>query len=215
MKFKSCLAAAALISAAAFAPNASAAVNIVTNGGFEAGSINPGSFTTLFGGSTSITGWTVGPDSIDYIGSYWQASEGARSVDLSGNSPGSIAQTLTTVAGKYYKVTFDLAGNPDAGPVLKAMAASSAGPVQNFSFNTTGASHGAMNWTPSSFVFKATSSSTTLSFASLTGDAFGPAIDNVAASAVPEPATWAMMIIGFGAVGSMARSSRRRQVLAA
>lgn len=32
-------------------------------------------------------------------------------------------------------------------------------------------------------------------------------------SAVPEPATWAMMIIGFGAVGSMARSSRRRQLV--
>lgn len=29
-------------------------------------------------------------------------------------------------------------------------------------------------------------------------------------TAVPEPATWAMMIIGFGAVGSMARASRRR-----
>lgn len=28
--------------------------------------------------------------------------------------------------------------------------------------------------------------------------------------AVPEPATWAMMIIGFGAVGSMVRTSRRR-----
>ena len=33
-------------------------------------------------------------------------------------------------------------------------------------------------------------------------------------SAVPEPATWAMMIVGFGAVGSMARSSRRRLALA-
>ena len=30
--------------------------------------------------------------------------------------------------------------------------------------------------------------------------------------AVPEPATWAMMIIGFGAVGSMIR--RRRAVVA-
>ena len=34
-------------------------------------------------------------------------------------------------------------------------------------------------------------------------------------SAVPEPATWAMMIIGFGAVGTMARASRRRNALAA
>ena len=30
-------------------------------------------------------------------------------------------------------------------------------------------------------------------------------------SGVPEPATWAMMIMGFGAVGGMARSARRRQ----
>ncbi|MBT9469942.1 MAG: PEPxxWA-CTERM sorting domain-containing protein [Pseudomonadota bacterium] len=37
---------------------------------------------------------------------------------------------------------------------------------------------------------------------------------NAISSAVPEPATWAMMIIGFGAVGSMVRSSRRRQAYA-
>ncbi len=34
-------------------------------------------------------------------------------------------------------------------------------------------------------------------------------------SAVPEPATWAMMIVGFGAVGSMVRASRRRNVVSA
>jgi hypothetical protein len=33
-------------------------------------------------------------------------------------------------------------------------------------------------------------------------------------SAVPEPSTWAMMIIGFGAVGTMVRTSRRRNTLA-
>jgi len=33
-------------------------------------------------------------------------------------------------------------------------------------------------------------------------------------SAVPEPATWAMMIAGFGAVGALARSQRRRQAVA-
>ena len=32
-------------------------------------------------------------------------------------------------------------------------------------------------------------------------------------SAVPEPATWAMMIMGFGVVGSTLRSTRRRGVL--
>ncbi|WP_309643729.1 choice-of-anchor C family PEP-CTERM protein [Phenylobacterium sp.] len=213
MKMKSVLAAAVLVSGAAFAQTASAAVELITNGGFEAGAFDPGAFTTVFAGSTDITGWTVGPQSVDYIGSYWQASEGSRSVDLSGNQPGSISQTITTVSGVKYKVSFDLAGNPDAGPVLKAMAVTSVG-VQNFNFDTTGASHGDMNWTPSSFTFVATAASTTLVFASLTGDAYGPALDNVSASAVPEPATWAMMIIGFGAVGAMARS-RRRMALAA
>ena len=35
------------------------------------------------------------------------------------------------------------------------------------------------------------------------------------AAAVPEPTTWAMMIIGFGAVGAMVRTSRRRNVFSA
>jgi hypothetical protein len=49
---------------------------------------------------------------------------------------------------------------------------------------------------------------------SIYGTSPGPAylddftIDTVA-SAVPEPATWAMMIVGFGAVGTMVRSRRR------
>ena len=43
---------------------------------------------------------------------------------------------------------------------------------------------------------------------------WGITVDGVS-SAVPEPATWAMMIIGFGAVGSMVRSSRRRNAFSA
>nr|WP_309642845.1 PEPxxWA-CTERM sorting domain-containing protein [Phenylobacterium sp.] len=54
-----------------------------------------------------------------------------------------------------------------------------------------------------------------LTFASATNTPFGPAIGNVSiSSAVPEPATWAMMIIGFGAVGGVARNARRRQSFA-
>jgi len=45
------------------------------------------------------------------------------------------------------------------------------------------------------------------------GKAF-EADDFAFSSGVPEPATWAMMIIGFGGVGSMVRSARRKQALA-
>jgi hypothetical protein len=43
------------------------------------------------------------------------------------------------------------------------------------------------------------------------GFSSGAVLDNVAiSSAVPEPATWAMMLLGFGATGAMLRSDRRR-----
>ena len=46
------------------------------------------------------------------------------------------------------------------------------------------------------------------------GNNIGPVADNLnlSSTAVPEPATWAMMIIGFGAAGSMIR--RRRMIAA-
>lgn len=50
---------------------------------------------------------------------------------------------------------------------------------------------------------------------------FDPAVENAkqfrveGVSAVPEPTTWALMIMGFGAVGSMVRHSRRKLASAA
>ncbi len=44
------------------------------------------------------------------------------------------------------------------------------------------------------------------------GSAVGTVIDSVAA--VPEPATWAMMLLGFFAIGSTLRGARRRPVVA-
>jgi hypothetical protein len=36
--------------------------------------------------------------------------------------------------------------------------------------------------------------------------------DNIGASAVPEPATWAMMLLGFGGIGFMLRNGKRREL---
>jgi hypothetical protein len=48
---------------------------------------------------------------------------------------------------------------------------------------------------------------------------FDPGVDHIqqirVGSVVPEPATWAMMIIGFGGVGGLLRRSRGRRVLTA
>jgi hypothetical protein len=48
------------------------------------------------------------------------------------------------------------------------------------------------------------------------GDNVGPLLDNVNLLAfVPEPTTWALMILGFGGVGAALRSRRRRDLQAA
>lgn len=198
--------------AAAFLPSAAQATAF-TNGDFETGPA-PGSFTTLGTGSTALSGWIVSAGSVDYIGSYWQPGDGARSVDLSGGGPGTLSQTFDTVAGKSYVVTFLLAGNPDGGPVVKPVTVSATGNGSGgYSFDTTGHSRAAMGWQSFTYNFTATGISTTLSFASGAQSAYGPALDGVSVTAVPEPAGWALLIAGFGLVGGQIR--RRRRIHAA
>jgi hypothetical protein len=72
-----------------------------------------------------------------------------------------------------------------------------------------------MGWESHTFSFKATGANATLTFASDEDTAYGPALDNVSitSGAVPEPATWALMIVGFGAVGATLRSRRRQAIV--
>jgi choice-of-anchor C domain-containing protein len=187
------------------------------NGSFELNTADPVSFSTLGAGSNVVTGWTVFGGTVDYINGYWQAANGTHSIDLSGNGAGSIQQTFDTVAGKTYSVDYFLSGNPDSGGVAKpgVVAAIDGALIASSTFTgVKGSSHSQMDWLAQNFTFVASGASTTLRFTSNTGNPFGPAIDAVSVSAVPEPATWAMMIIGFGACGSMVRSSRRKQALA-
>ena len=194
-------------------PVAANAATIV-NGSFEDSPFSPGSFVTFGPGNGLITGWTIGGENVDYIGSYWEASDGARSVDLNGGGPGSLSQTFDTVAGRAYTVTFDLAGNPDIGAELKLLTVTAANDSADYSFDTTGASRADMNWSNRTFAFTATGASTTLTFSSAMPGAYGPALDNVAIAAVPEPATWAMMIGGIGFAGGALRTRRRSAAFA-
>lgn len=194
-----------------------AAQNLVQNGGFENATINPGSFTTLGTGSTSINNWTVTAGSIDYIGSYWQPQEGSRSVDLAGNSLGTISQSVATNPLQFYTVSFWASRNPDGGLPLRTGTISFGGQNQTFQYSSSN-SRTAMNWQQYSYTFAATGISTLLSFAADTsaGCCFGPALDNVSMiAAVPEPEVWAMMLLGFGAIGfQMRRRGGLRSVTA-
>lgn len=215
---KNFLALAATLGFLSFVSPASAAVNLLTNGGFESGDYSGANFDTLSAGSLAITGWTIGGNSIDWVASYWQAAEGIRSVDLSGTGLGSVSQDFTATAGQKYLVSFFLSGNPDGSPTTKQVSVDVDGVSQIFNFVIGGNSHSDMQWQPYSFLFTANQALETLKFTSLaSGDgpfSYGAALDNVTVSAVPELSTWAMMLLGFAGIGFFAYRNSKRAAIA-
>src|SRR5262249_26366804 len=105
-------------------------VHLLVNGSFEEGP-DAKHFISLDKGSTQIKGWTVTRGQIDYVGTFWKAAHGGRSIDLHG-SPGfgGIQQTFATTKGQRYRVTFSLAGTPQRG--VKRMAVRAAGKKAEF-----------------------------------------------------------------------------------
>jgi hypothetical protein len=194
------------------------ATPLVADGSFN-DPASPGSFTTFSAGQSFGAGnvWTVTNGtvsingSVDEIGTYFPATpNGGNSVDLDGNSPGGIKQTITFSSAGEYALQFYLAGNPDGNPIIKSLNASIDGTTGTFTYNTTLHSFGP--WTLESMDFNvATPGSFTLAFQSNDQNtAYGPVIGQVSISAVPEPSTWAMMGLGFLGIGLLA--CRRRNV---
>ena len=132
---------------------------------------------------------------------------------------GAISQTINgLVAGQQYDVSFWWAGaqqqgfdglNTEQWDVSLGDEHHSTGIVSN-------GNHGFTGWQQETFTFTATSSSQVLSFlAHGTPEGVPPfsLLDGVTMEAhggVPEPASWALMILGFGATGAALR--RRRAV---
>ena len=198
------------------APTAFAA-NAVVDGDFN-NSIS--GFNTFTGGSTLPGGpWVVTGGSVDLIGNFWQSPSGPTppngSVDLNGFSQGGVEQTISgLIPGDTYVLTFSLSGNPQGAPTTKSVDVS-IGSVVNDNFTYTIGSNTLANMMYKSETVTFTAgASNTLSFASQVAGEFGPVIGGVsinpAVPAVPEPATWAMLLLGFAGLGFAFRQSRRK-----
>lgn len=187
------------------------AAPIIINPSFEYGAINARDFETK-GAGGDLPGWVIG-GSIDHISSYWSAQDGDNSVDLIGGGAGSISQTLTGLtAGTTYLLSFWVSGNPEnsqmPNPKTAVLTLGSIGSTVSYTL-TAANTRSTMHWEKRSYSFVATGTTALLELASNQTGYFGMAVDNFSISAVPEPATWGMMIAGFGAAGAAMRRRRR------
>ena len=212
----------------------------LVNGGFEQpGGAN---VVFLAPGSTFITGWTTvdatpgGDSDVQYssnaaFGSFGVvASEGSHYLDLTGNigrGKGVISDAIAVASGQTYRVSFDVGaffvrGQGSFGDATVDLLVN--GLLAGSFTNTMDLKAAGSDWQRFSYDFTATSPSVRLTFlssTSLASSSLGVGLDNVTfdslggapvGGAVPEPATWAMMITGFGLAGA---SLRRRRAIPA
>ncbi len=148
-------------------------------------------------------GWGVANGTVDVIGTgYFDEVPGnGNYIDLDGSTyqAGVLSHTVTGVADGDYTVSFQLAGNqrsagPDVvdvvfGGTTHQYTLADNAPLTTFTLSTH-ASGGSLG----------------LSFHDLGGDNQGAILDNVSvSSAVPEPASGALLLAGLGALGFAAR----------
>jgi hypothetical protein len=207
MKFRTVTMAAAAIIASAIA-TPSMAAELITNGSFSAG----------------LTGWTVSPlpqnDIIVTPGQPYTGIGGSGSVASltnpfadfgAGQQPNvsTLSQTFNTVAGQTYALSFSAgafgSGSPQSFMYSFGGNVGFLPIVNDNNFDTT--------FHTSTFFFTSAGGPTTLSF-KLIGDSNNQDgfLDNVSVTgpAVPEPATWAMMLLGFGMMGFGLRFRARK-----
>lgn len=186
----------------------------------------------------SRAGWTItgGVDLVSQANPYGIGACVSGCLDLDGTpGPGEIlSDSINFSAGKQVLIRFDLSGNQRGGglddfyfeDVFGAPLTYNNNIVSGFLYGAPGiytnASSGVYTESLASgrpyvtytYGFIPTvAGSMRIRFGSSSADNIGPLLDNVSVSQVPEPASWAMLITGFGMVGFAAR--RRRRAVAA
>jgi hypothetical protein len=173
---------------------------------------------TLGPGSTVMLGWTVVSNDVGWIGPTnplgLTASNGSYFFDLQGYSDsdtfGGVTQTITTVKGANYVLSFDLGGATQWGGTDTITACAGATcQLDSITASTN-------QWDPETLDFTATGGSALISLIGYDGSAY-IGLDNVSVTgstigtAVPEPVTHSLF--GTGHAGAFALRRRKKKAV--
>jgi hypothetical protein len=214
------------IAASALAPRAAEAANLITNGSFELPTLTA-EYRNHAVASSTLTGWEiVGPafESVSQVrsdfsgnpGYFFPAQAGSVWLDLAGfvsNSPTAVQQSVATTPGATYDLSFYV-GNVSGSSFGTSTTLEVEFGSGRTAFSCTNAAPGFnLTWQRCTNSFVATAAATHILFRNLDPSTdYSAAIDNIAltpaSGAVPEPAGWAMMLVGFALVGICLRNGK-------
>jgi PEP-CTERM motif len=173
---------------------------------------------------------TAGSNGQDGNVALWTAANGGANTwnglaALSGNfvaldddfQVGALTQTISNlVIGQTYTFSYEYAFAQQLGfngPTVQSLEADIGPDFSQNSGNVDLDNHAFIGWQTAGGTFTATQTSETLSFLATGSPQVPPfaLVSNVSITGgVPEPAAWAMMLLGFGGLGALARSRARR-----
>lgn len=200
--------AGALVGAILAIGASSARAELIVNGSFEADAQPNGTWNIY----PSLIGWTGGAYGIELRNNVaGTAFDGVNFIELDTTANSIATQPITTDIGALYNLSF--AYSPRTG-----VAAGSNSIDVYWGVNLVGSYTGTTNANTAWTVYNLTVTghgSDTLEFrAAGTSDSYGGSLDAVSLTAViPEPSTWAMMLLGFAGVGFMAYRRKNNMAL--
>ena len=184
---------------------------------FGSGSDSPSSDhwanTNYYSINSGVNGWAFG-SSGTYLAAQTDAAgnptgDGA----LLLNENGGIATNIVgLVVGQQYSISLLLWGDnrPGSNYVFNIAIGSNSWSTPGVDGNA-GSNPGILQ----SYFFTATNTSEILTLSQSSGTQASPIVDNISIAAVPEPSTWAMMILGFAGIGFLAYRRRSKPALTA
>lgn len=172
------------------APIPALAQNLVTNGSFETG---------------DLSGWVAPSESYpEYATSSWH-TDGNWSAQIAGYvyNPDTLTQQITTTNGKNYRLSLDYYFDNTEGGYADLFSVNWNGSELYHTENDADEGH----WRHFDGLVTGTGSDT-LRFVAANDPGY-IYVDKISLTAAPEPASWAMMVGGFGLIGGMLRTRRR------